>query len=732
LRGPEFTRYASATRLPQLLQRSERAAHAATLCAALAIAQQVAGKAARDALFLSAFDVSALPAMLVVSALASIALALASTRWMTRFGPARSVPMTFVISAAGLAGLWALMRAYPRTGAILLYVHVVASGSLLVSGFWSVVSERFDPRTAKRTIGRIAAGGAFGGILGGALTERVAAIAGINATLPLLAVLHLAAAASLRLLTSTAAESRPLEITSPRAGARTLRETRYLQNLALLVFLVTLSGTLVDFVLKAAAAAEYRNPEMLLRFFAAFYTGVGLVTFVVQTSLSRLSLERWGLAGTAATLPLAVMVCGGVAALLPNLANIAALRGVEAVVRNSMFRSAYELFYTPLPARDKRGAKALIDVVCDRMGDVAGGAAIRGAIVVVPHLLTETLVATAAVLSLLSAFIASRLSRGYVFALERSLIDRAVELDAADWLDKTTKTTLLSLHGERFASLLPLAATRAKLTRSDDPILARQRDLRSTDPARVRRALLEPLPQSLISDAVALLTDDALAAPALRALRAVAAKETELLARAFLDPERPPVVRRRLARVLTADRTPVSTNALIRGLDDSRFDLRFECGRGLARKIDRGEGLDLDSSRIFDVVLREAAVSRAVWQSQQPQEDDPDDSPFANPALRERASRSLEHVFTLLSLVLPREPLRIAYQALHSEESGFRGTALEYLESTLPDPVRERLWPYLEAERRPHRSAETRKRSRDELAAELKRVSETLRARLEG
>jgi hypothetical protein len=81
---------------------------------------------------------------------------------------------------------------------------------------------------------------------------------------------------------------------------------------------------------------------------------------------------------------------------------------------------------------------------------------------------------------------------------------------------------------------------------------------------------------------------------------------------------------------------------------------------------------------------------------------------------------------------LPREPLRIAYQALHSDEGGFRGTALEYLESTLPESVRERLWPYLEAERRPHRSAESRKRSREELAAELRRVSETLRARLEG
>jgi len=700
------------------------------VCAALAIAQQVAGKAARDALFLSAFDIAALPAMLAVSALFSIGLALASTRWMSRFGPARSVPVSFLISAVLLIGLWALTRALPRAGAVLLYVHVVASGSLLVSGFWSVISERFDPRTAKRTIGRIAAGGALGGVIGGALTERVAALFGTTATLPMLALLHVAAAAGLGLLAARGAESRPFEIANPRAGARTLREARYLRNLALLVFLVTLSGTLVDFVLKAAAAAEYRNPEMLLRFFAAFYTGVGVVTFVLQSTLSRLSLERWGLAGTAATLPLAVLLGGGVAIVLPNLANIAALRGVEAVVRNSMFRSAYELFYTPLPPRDKRGAKALIDVVCDRMGDVAGGALARGVLFALPQLLNEALIATAAGLSLLAVLIARRLSRGYVFALERSLVDRAVELDGAEWLDKTTATTLLSLHGERFGTL-PLAATLAKLTRSDDPLAARRRDLRSGDPARVRRALREPLTGELAPDAIQLLADDSVAAPALRALRALAEKETPALIPAFLDQALSSVVRRRLARAIAAAGNNEAARALLAGLDDSRFDLRFECGRALAKMADRGQTLELDSARVFAVVLREAAVSRAVWRSQEPQDDDPDDAPFAHPALRERASRSLEHVFTLLSLVLPREPLRIAYAALHSDQADFRGTALEYLESILPEAVRERLWPFLEVEQRPRRSAETRRRSREELAAELKRVSETLRARLE-
>ena len=64
--------------------------------------------------------------------------------------------------------------------------------------------------------------------------------------------------------------------------------------------------------------------------------------------------------------------------------------------------------------------------------------------------------------------------------------------------------------------------------------------------------------------------------------------------------------------------------------------------------------------------------------------------------LRNRTSRSLEHVFTVLSLVLRAEPLKIAFRGLHSDNRTLRGTALEYLESVLPADIREKLWPFLE------------------------------------
>ena len=90
--------------------------------------------------------------------------------------------------------------------------------------------------------------------------------------------------------------------------------------------------------------------------------------------------------------------------------------------------------------------------------------------------------------------------------------------------------------------------------------------------------------------------------------------------------------------------------------------------------------------------------------------------------VRGRAGRSLAHVFTLLSLILPREPLQIAFRSLHTEDRYMRGTALEYIESVLPTSVRQPLWPYLDDSRPSSRLT----RPREEVLAELLRSSASI------
>jgi AAA family ATP:ADP antiporter len=63
--------------------------------------------------------------------------------------------------------------------------------------------------------------------------------------------------------------------------------------------------------------------------------------------------------------------------------------------------------------------------------------------------------------------------------------------------------------------------------------------------------------------------------------------------------------------------------------------------------------------------------------------------------LKDRIDRSLEHVFTILSVHLEREPLRMAFRALHTDDKRHRGTALEYLQTILPSELRDAVWPML-------------------------------------
>ena len=123
------------------------------------------------------------------------------------------------------------------------------------------------------------------------------------------------------------------------------------------------------------------------------------------------------------------------------------------------------------------------------------------------------------------------------------------------------------------------------------------------------------------------------------------------------------------------------------------------------------------------------AVGRSVWESHRllDRVDTPDGQSFVDEFVRGRASQGLAHVFTLLSLVLPAEPLQIAYQGLHTADEHLRGTALEYLEGVLPPVIRERLWPFLEDSRAHHRSA----RPRDEILEDLLRSHPSILLNLE-
>ena len=85
----------------------------ALFAATTMIAQQVAGKATRDALFLSNFDVTNLPKIVIAAAIISMGGVLLMSRLLSHISPAKLVPGIFGLSAVLFIGEWVLLDYRP-------------------------------------------------------------------------------------------------------------------------------------------------------------------------------------------------------------------------------------------------------------------------------------------------------------------------------------------------------------------------------------------------------------------------------------------------------------------------------------------------------------------------------------------------------------------------------------------------------------------------------------------
>ena len=724
----------------------------AMVCSAAVSAQFIAAKATRDALYLAHLDVTTLPVMVIVTAAVSILLVIASSRSLRAIAPSTFVPAAFALSAALLMGSWFLLEWAPRLAAQVVYLQISGLGPMLGSGFWLIATERFDPHTARLNFGRIAGVGTITGLIAALVTERIGATLGIEAMLPLLAALNLACAWQIRRLAGPqlltihdkGMDVAPdLAATSPRSGLRVLTGAPYLRNLAALVLLGTVAATLADYVFKVQAVEAFGRGDALLQFFALYYAGVSLLAFVVQSVSAPLVLERLGLAITTATPSLALVVGGLGALVFPGLGGALAARAGESTLRSSLFKTGYEIFFTPISSHDKRAAKSIIDVGFDRLGDAVGGGLIR-LLIMLPGSSQYVALLTAAIgCSAIAVAVAQRLSRGYIHTLERSLLDRAVELELSDVGDITTRTVMMrTMRAPRPAMPRPQTETRTSgettttTTTSripmpvNDPEVREIVALRSRNRESVLQVLRseEGLQATLIPHVIPLLAWDPVAEDAVRALRKVAEERIGELVDALLDPNQPFASRRRLARVFSVCVSQRAVDGVMMGLDDLRFEVRFQCGRSLAAILEKNPRVRVDKERVFDVVRREVAVGRPVWESHRLLDTiDSDSRSFVDEFLKDRAGQSLAHVFTLLSLVLPTAPLQIAYRGLHTDDPGLRGTALEYLEGVLPPDIRDRLWPFLSD--RPRKQQDSR--ARDEILADLLRSNESIMLNLE-
>lgn len=714
------------------------------------LAQQVGSKAIRDGLFLSQVSAAALPRVMLMAALLAVPIVLGVSYAISRHGPGRVAAVLLLLSAALFGTEWLLLPGMPGVTAWVLYLHIATLGGTTISAFFSTVAEHFDPHSARKASSRILSGAAIGGLIGGALVTLIARQSGERAVLLSLSAVNLISAFVILRL----AHSGEGEAVTPATPASfvlvSLQKSGYLRSIAYLVLLTGLVSALLDFGFKNGAAQELSGPD-LLQLFAVFHSVTALLTAAVQVTLAHRALERLGLSATLATLPGTILLGGAIGAALPKLWGQVLLRGASSVLESSLFRSAYEPLYTPLSQRTRRSTKTLIDVAAGRLGEAIGSAMLLGLALVPPRTGGRVLWLLIVLGAALCLQLSLKLHSGYVAALTASLRKGSVQLQAAEIADSTTRLTLSQTHAEisrvellaqlaafrpppgaaagtstpmsgstplaatstspppaapsstppppaSTPALLPASTTASSSTspssapsqpdlgpRMSTPgisaaealgntsLLHEAGELLSAERPRVLRVLDRgPLDPRLVSFAIPLLAYGALIEPVTAALRGLAEQIVGQLVDALHDQRLSIVARRRIPRILKSSNHPRAAQGLFEALRSPERELRHRAATALAELTERHPELAPETRVVHELVRDELRAS--------------DDEPA-----------TLQHLFAILSLVLERDALWLARRALTHGDAMQRGTALEYLHSTLPEPLRTEFVSHLES-----------------------------------
>jgi hypothetical protein len=410
-----------------------------------------------------------------------------------------------------------------------------------------------------------------------------------------------------------------------------------------------------------------------------FYTAAALASFLIQVFVARRLLDLIGVGRTLSVPPLFSIVLGGVSFLVPSLVTVGAMRGSDLALGPSLYRTAFEPLFTPVAAASKRRSKALIDVVFDKGGETLASVVILGLMGAAPAFLLHAPSALVVFSSALAVLLSLRAQRGYVTELEASLRagtsndilpdpdDARRLLTLGTTLDADRERMMAQIAQLRQARIEPRASTPPPVPTPTEPVEQLVNALRILvgNNFKALRDLLSgpPLDPRLAAFVIPHLGQEALAKPAVEALRAMGPAVYGVLSEAMHSTSLPVVVRRRIPHVLRSARGDRVVHTLFGALSCAGIEVRYRAALALSEVTHEDRSLLPDPAQVYALVLNEV-----------------EHGPLDRAAI--------DHVFALLALTMHRGSLELARQGVLSEDRKLRGTALEYLESLLPETVR--------------------------------------------
>jgi len=255
---------------------------------------------------------------------------------------------------------------------------------VLITQFWILLNEIFNPREAKRLIGFLGSGGILGGIVG-------AEVAGLLAKTKLSGYLLLFASGLLiacafvvnyifilerkkHSVTDEKDKGRWQEL--PKGGFKVcfdvVRKSNYLRLKAGAVSIMVIVSLLIDWQFNKVIEEKAVSQNSMTSFFGHFFAGMLFFSFFLQLFLTSSLIKRLGIRLSLMLLPLVLLLFSLGFAVSANIFLAVLIKGSDKGLSYSFNQSVHKLLYIPVSPEIKHKAETFIDMFLYRFAKGIG------------------------------------------------------------------------------------------------------------------------------------------------------------------------------------------------------------------------------------------------------------------------------------------------------------------------------------------------------------------------
>jgi len=298
---------------------------------------------------------------------------------VSRFPRRVFLPAVYLFFIACLVGFWWLFGQDYAWRSGVFFIWVAVFNLFAVSVFWSYMADVFDNVHARRLYGYIGVGGTLGALSGPTITRSLVGIVGVPnlllisaclISLCLLCILRLAPYARAREQARGERSGEQAMGGGILAGLRLVWERPLLRAMALLIFFGVGVGTLLYNEQAAIARTLFSTDAERTAYYSSLDLAINLVTILVQVFLTRFLLVSYGIAPLLLIPAAAIFLGYCVLAASPLPLFVAMVQVATRAGEFSLAKPARETVYTRVDRESRYKAKAVIDTVIYRGGDL--------------------------------------------------------------------------------------------------------------------------------------------------------------------------------------------------------------------------------------------------------------------------------------------------------------------------------------------------------------------------